>query len=174
DQNGDNKIDPNNDRKIIGNTRPNYIVGMTNTFSYKGFDLSIFLYGRLKYWYSTGGESESGRGTQRVINYYTENNTNSDFQKPIYTAGAGDPYSVILGYQKASFIKIRNISLAYNMNPSLLKKTGISSLRLYAQATNPGMLFSKINYIDMDVVNSTTNPTGIANRGVTFGINAAF
>ncbi|MBS1661013.1 MAG: SusC/RagA family TonB-linked outer membrane protein, partial [Bacteroidetes bacterium] len=28
DQNGDNKIDPNNDRKIIGNTRPNYIVGM--------------------------------------------------------------------------------------------------------------------------------------------------
>jgi hypothetical protein len=60
------------------------------------------------------------------------------------------------------------------MNPSLLKKTGISSLRIYAQAANPGMLFSKIKYIDMDVVNSTTNPTGIANRGITFGINAAF
>ncbi|MBS1603741.1 MAG: SusC/RagA family TonB-linked outer membrane protein [Bacteroidetes bacterium] len=174
DQNGDHKIDPNNDRKIIGNTRPNYIVGMTNTISYKGFDLSVFLYGRLKYWFSTGGESESARGTQRLINYYTENNQNSDYQKPIYTAGAGDPYSVILGYQKASFIKVRNISLAYNMNPSLLKKTGIASLRLYAQAANPGMLFQKIKYIDMDVVNSTTNPTGIANRGVTFGINAAF
>ncbi|HEY4107681.1 SusC/RagA family TonB-linked outer membrane protein [Puia sp.] len=174
DLNGDHKVDPNNDRKIIGNTRPNYIVGMTNTFSYKGIELSVFLYGRLKYWYSTGGESEGARGTQRLINYYTENNQNSAFQKPIYTAGSGDPYSVILGYQRASFIKVRNISLSYNMNPATLKKTGVSSLRLYAQATNPGMLFSKINYIDMDVVNSTTNPTGIANRGVTFGINAAF
>jgi len=174
DQNGDHKIDPNNDRKIIGNTRPNYIVGMTNTVSYKGFELSAFLYGRLKYWYSTGGESEGGRGTQRLINYYTENNQYSAYQKPIYTAGAGDPYSVILGYQKASFIKVRNVSLSYTMNPALLKKTGISNLRLYAQAANPGMLFSKIKWIDMDVVNSTTNPTGIANRGITFGINAAF
>jgi hypothetical protein len=147
---------------------------MTNTVSYKGFELSVFLYGRLKYWFSTGGESESARGTQRLINYYTENNQNSDYQKPIYTAGAGDPYSVILGYQKASFIKVRNISLAYNMNPSLLKKSGIGSLRLYAQATNPGMLFQKIKWIDMDVYNSTTNPTGIGNRGITFGINASF
>ena len=174
DQNGDNKIDPNNDRKIIGNTRPNYIVGMTNTFSYKGFELSFFLYGRLKYWYSTGGESESARGTQRLINYYTENNQHSEFQKPIYTAGSGDPYSAILGYQKASFIKIRNISLSYNLNAATLKRTGISSLRIYAQMTNPGMLFSKLKYIDMDVVNATSNPTGISNRGVTFGINAAF
>ncbi|MBS1662239.1 MAG: SusC/RagA family protein, partial [Bacteroidetes bacterium] len=142
--------------------------------SYKGFEFSIFFYGRLKYWYSTGGESEGGRGTQRLINYYTENNQNSDYQKPIYTAGAGDPYSVILGYQKASFIKIRNISLAYNLNPATLKRAGMSSLKIYAQATNPGMLFSKINYLDMDVINSTTNPTGISNRGVTFGINAAF
>lgn len=176
DQNGDHKIDPNNDRVVIGNTRPNYIVGMTNTFSYKGFDLSVFLYGRLQYWYSTGGESEGARGTQRLINYYTENNQNATFQKPIYTAGAGDPYSVILGYQKASFIKIRNISLAYNLNTNApsFKRAGISGLRIYAQATNPGMLFSKLKYIDMDVVNSTTNPTGISNRGITFGINAAF
>jgi TonB-linked SusC/RagA family outer membrane protein len=168
DQNGDHKIDPNNDRRIIGNTRPNYIFGMTNTFSYKGFDLSVLLYGRLKYWYSTGGESEGGRATQRLINYYTENNQNSEFQKPIYTAGSGDPYSVILGYQKASFIKIRNISLSYNLNPASIKRTGLSSLRAYAQIANPGFLFQKINYIDMDVTNS------ISNRGVTFGINAAF
>lgn len=168
DQSGDNKIDPNNDRKIIGNTRPNYIIGMTNTFSYKGFDLSVFLYGRLQYWYSTGGESEGGRATQRLINYYTENNPNSEYQKPIYTAGSGDPYSIILGYQKASFIKIRNISLSYNVDQATFKRIGLSSLRAYAQLANPGMLFSKIKYVDMDVVNS------ISNRGVTFGINAAF
>jgi len=174
DQNGDNKIDPNNDRKIIGSTRPNYIVGMTNTFSYKGIEVSVFLYGRLKYWFSTGGESEGARGTQRLINYYTENNQNSEYQKPIYTAGSGDPYSAILGYQNASFIKIRNISLAYNLNAATLKRTGISGLRVYAQMFNPGMLFSKIKQTDMDVVNTTSNPGGISNRGVTFGVNATF
>jgi len=51
----------------------------------------VFLYGRLKYWYSTGGEKRKRQGTQRLINYYTENNQNSEFQKPIYTAGSGDP-----------------------------------------------------------------------------------
>jgi hypothetical protein len=45
---------------------------------------------------------------------------------------------------------------------------------MYAQIANPGMLFSKIKHIDMDVVNATSNPTGISNRGVTLGVNAAF
>lgn len=168
DQNGDNKIDPNNDRKIVGSARPQYVIGMTNTFSYKGFDLSIFLYGRLKYWYSTGGESLGGRAMQRKVNYYNENNQNSEYQKPIFTAGSGDPYSVILGYQKASFIKIRNISLSYNINSATLQKTPLTSLRAYVQVANPGMVYSKIKFIDMDLVNSITN------RGITVGINAAF
>ena len=38
DQNGDNKIDANNDRVIIGNTRPRWIVGMTNGFTYKNLN----------------------------------------------------------------------------------------------------------------------------------------
>ena len=56
DQNGDNRIDPNNDRVVIGNTNPHWILGMTNTFTYKGFDLSFMLYGRFGYKVSTGGE----------------------------------------------------------------------------------------------------------------------
>src|SRR5678815_6034357 len=52
DVNGDHKIDGNNDRQIIGWTRPRWIVGMTNTVTYKQFDFSIFLYGRLHYMYN--------------------------------------------------------------------------------------------------------------------------
>jgi hypothetical protein len=44
----------------------------------------------------------------------------------------------------------------------------MSNLRIYAQATNPGMLFSKIDFMDMDVAAFTSN------RGFVFGINAAF
>lgn len=168
DQNGDNKIDFNNDRTIIGYTRPRWVLGMTNTFAYKNFELSIFLYARLKYMYSTGGEAQVGRSMQRKIDYYTENNQNSEYQKPIYTTATGDPYTASLGYMNASFIKIRNISASYNLGAKALKSLNMSSLRIYVQAANPGMLMSKIKFMDMDVVSS------IYNRGITFGINAGF
>jgi len=170
DLNGDHKIDPNNDRQIIGYTRPRWVVGMTNTVSYKNFDLSIFLYGRLSYLYNTGGEGEAGRGVTRQIDYYNENNKNATYQKPVYNAGNAslDPYYSALGYLPASFIKIRNISMSYNTSSDYFKKAGFSSLRIYLQISNPGMLFSKLKYLDMDVAGPTWN------RGVTIGFNASF
>jgi TonB-dependent starch-binding outer membrane protein SusC len=168
DQNGDDKIDGNNDRVIIGHTRPRWVVGMTNSFTYKGLELSFFIYGRLNYWFNTGGEAQTARGNQRQINYWTENNQNSEYQKPFYSVGSGDAYSPSLGYSKASFMKIRNISASYNVPPKILKGTHMSSLRVYFQATNPGMLFSQIKFLDMDV------QSVISNRGFTFGINAGF
>ena len=168
DLNGDNKIDANNDQQIIGWTRPRWVVGMTNAVSYKNLELSVFLYGRLNYLYNFGGEGEDARRVQRKIDYYTENNTNAEFQKPIFSAGGNalDPYSPALGYREASFIKIRNISLGYNFNNRNLG--GLSNLRAYFQVQNPGMLYSKIKFIDMDVVGPTWN------RGFTLGINASF
>lgn len=168
DINGDNKIDPNHDRVIVGYTRPRWIVGMTNNISYKSFELSVFLYGRLKYLRNTGGESETGRPVQRKINYYNENNKNAEYQKPVYSEGSGDSYSGVLGYREASFIKIRNISLACNLDSKMLKTTAISGLKAYVQIANPGMLFSKIGWLDMDVAGPTYN------KGVTVGLNASF
>lgn len=170
DLNGDNKIDANNDRQIIGWTRPRWVVGMSNSVTYKQWDLSFFLYGRLNYMYNAGGEAEAARSVTRQVNYYNENNQNAEYQKPIFNAGnaAGDPYYQALGYTKASFIKVRNISVGYTFNNKNLGKSGISSLKAYAQMANPGMLFSKTKFLDMDVAGPTWN------RGVTFGINASF
>ena len=168
DQNHDYRIDANNDRVIIGNTRPKWTIGFNNTFTYKGIELSIFMFGRLGYWYATGGESLPGRFAQRQVNYYNENNKNAEYQKPIYTTGTGDPYYAILGYKRASFIKIRNINVGYNFPKSILSKLGISSLKIYGQVTNPGKIYSSIDFLDMDVSRSTWN------RGFTFGINLGF
>jgi hypothetical protein len=170
DLNGDKRIDPNNDRKVIGSTRPAWVVGMTNTVTYKGWDFSIFIYGRLNYLFNTGGEGQAARGVQREINYYTINNQNSEYQKPIYNAGNApvDPYFTALGYKEASFLMIRNISLGYTMTGKNLGKSGISNLKLYAQAANPGMIYSEISHLNMDVVGATWN------RGFVFGINATF
>ena len=44
----------------------------------------------------------------------------------------------------------------------------MSNLRVYVQATNPGLLYSQIKFLDMDVASA------ISNRGFTIGINAGF
>jgi TonB-linked SusC/RagA family outer membrane protein len=168
DLNGDYKIDANNDRKIIGSTIPKYIVGMTNTFNYKGFELSAMLYGRLGYIYNTGGEGMVGRYQQRAVNYYTPNNTNSDYQKPIYSAGYGDQYYGSLGYKHGSFIKIRNISLGYNFPEQIANKLKVSKLRVYVQATNPGFVFSQVPWIDLDLRYHASN------RGFVTGLSVQF
>jgi hypothetical protein len=49
----------------------------------------------------------------------------------------------------------------------------ISNLKAYIQVVNPGMLFSKLDYLDMDVATPTFNGATY-NRGITFGINASF
>ena len=54
-----------------------------------------------------------------------DNNTNAEYQKPIYSAGTGDPYFPILGYRNGSFLKMRNISLGYNFTDELAQKLGV-------------------------------------------------
>ena len=168
DQNGDYKIDANNDRVIVGSTIPKYILGITNTFNYKGFELSALLYGRMGYIYNTGGEGMVGRYQQRAVNYWTPTNTNSDYQKPIYSAGYGDQYYESLGYKHGSFLKIRNISLGYNFPERITNKLNISKLRLYVQASNPGFIFSQVSYIDLDTKYHASN------RGFVTGISVQF
>lgn len=171
DQNGDYKIDPNDDRVVIGHTRPRWTFGMTNTFSYKNFDLSVMLYGRFDYMVDTGGEWQGGRYTQRKINYYNENNKNAEYQKPIHDDGGGDPYYQILGYKNGSFLKVRNISLGYTFPQTLVKKWNLSNLKVYVQAKNPGRIFSNIDFLELD---ASQNLTSTWNRGFTIGLNIGF
>lgn len=171
DQNGDYKIDPNDDRVVIGHTRPRWTFGMNNIFDYKNIELSFMLYGRFGYTVDTGGEWQGGRYMQREINYYNENNTNADYQKPIYNIGGGDHYYRILGYKKGSFLKIRTISLGYNFPKSFVSRLNLSSLQIYAQAKNPGRIFSTIDFLELDASQAFTSTW---NRGYTIGLNVGF
>ena len=165
DINGDYRIDANNDRVIIGNEMPKYIIGLTNSFNYRSFDLDVFIYGRLGYQYSTGGEHMGARSNQRKVDYYTESHTDSEWQRPEWTAGTADPYYQALGYRSGSFLKIRTISLGYTMPSILASKMKVNNLRIYVQALNPGTIFSKVNWVDLDV------RARYFNRGFTAGIN---
>ncbi len=167
DQDHNYKIDAD-DRVIIGNRNPRFTAGWSNSISWKGFELTVELQGRFGYTVSTGGEGQLGMYQQREISYWTPNNTGADWQKPIYNQSGGDPYSGLLGFKDASFVKVRNLSLAYNFSKSVLNTLGINGLKLYVQGKNLGMLYSSVDFMDLD--------TGATyyNRGVTMGILVDF
>ncbi len=167
DQNGDDKI-TSEDRVILGNKNPRWTLGWSNTFSYKGLELYIELYGRLKYMIETGGEGQTGINNQREIDYWTPANTGAEWQKPIYSQSGGDSYSSLLGYLDGSFIKIRNVSLGYVFPHQLCKSIHINNLKVYAQLKNPGTLYSEVPYRDQDL------GTRYYNRGITFGLQLGF
>lgn len=167
DQNGDFVID-DKDRTIIGNKNPNLTAGWTNTFSWKGLELTIALDGRFGYMISTGGEGQLGMYQQREIDYWTPENTGAEWQKPIYNQSGGDPYASLLGYLDASFIKLRNLSLGYNFSKDICKKIGIESAKAYVQGRNLGNVYSSVDFLDLDL------GTTYYNRGITFGLQVGF
>ena len=167
DQNGDYKID-DQDNVIIGNRNPRLTAGWTNSLSWKGLELTLELQGRFAYKADVGGQGQLGMYQQQEISYWRPDNTGADWQKPIYNQSGGDPYSSLLGYKNASFIKIRNLSLGYNFDHKLISKAGIENLKLYIQGRNLGMLWSTVDFMDLD--------TGYTyyNRGFTIGLQVDF
>jgi TonB-linked SusC/RagA family outer membrane protein len=170
DQNGDYLMDAN-DRVILGNSDPRWTMGWNNTFNYKGFELGIGLYGRMGYTASLGGQSLTAHANQMEIDYWTPDNPNAEFQKPILgqaSSGSQDKYSGLLGFRKASFVKIRNISMGYIFPKDIASKIGVANLKLYAQAVNPGSLYQSLKWYDFD-----TEATYF-NRSFVMGLEVGF
>jgi TonB-linked SusC/RagA family outer membrane protein len=168
DLNGDYKIDANNDRTIVGHSSPNWTGGLNNTFNYRNLELSVFLYARWGFTTTTGNEFLQGRYAQRVLNYWTPTNPTDDYPAPNFASAAGDTYTSTLNYHDGSFIAIRNISLGYFLPTYVAKKLNVSRIKVYAQAANPALLYSKIGWINPDL------GTSFYNKGLTFGVNVGF
>ena len=156
------------DRIILGNTAPRWTMGLTNVFGYKGLEVSMFVYSRLGYYRNNGGQALTASSNQREVDYWTPDNPNAEFQKPILgqaTSGSADDFSGLLGTAKAGFVKIRYINAGYNFPRALCQKVGLDNLKIYFQAINPGSLYQANDWYDFD-----TRRT-IFNRSFAFGIN---
>lgn len=170
DQDGDYKMG-DNDRVVLGNKNPRWTMGWTNNFSWKGIELGITLNGRMGYMVDGKEEALTAHTNQREVDYWTPDNPNAEFQKPILaqaTSGSLDDFSGTLGYRNAAFLKIRNISLGYNFPKNKITKLGISHLKVYGQAVNPGSLYQSIEGYDLDT--GSTN----FNRSFVFGLELGF
>ncbi len=149
DVNGDKKIDAN-DRTIIGNNQPDFIYGITNSFSYKGFDLGIVAQG------VQGGqilnlsrrffENLEGNQNQLTIiegRWRSEQNPGDGKTPRANARSTGSNGQVSSRWvESASYFRIRNITLGYNFAQTVLSKIKVQSLRVYAGVQN-AVTFSK-------------------------------
>ena len=179
DVNGDHKI-TDEDKQILGNPRPKLIASMVNTFNYKGFDLSVFLYasfGAMLY-NDTYALEHCGRNGGLKVDYWTPNNpTNAyprpsvDEERPVYIASTY--------YEKADYLRIRTMTLGYTLPKNISKKFMAEKLRFYFTAQNP-FVFTSYSGIDPEAskMNAAGNPeTGGSGYGTPsvsswiFGVN---
>lgn len=143
DINNDGKINAD-DRTIIGNNQPDFIYGMTNTLSFKGFDLGITVQG------IQGGQIlnlsrrfiENLEGSQNqlstVLNRWRSPQDPGNGVVPRANQRTTGNNNAISSrwVESASYFRVRNITLGYNLPKATLERVKIQSLRLYGGIQN--------------------------------------
>lgn len=190
------------EKSKVGNQSPDWMLGLTNSFSYKGFNLSFLIDFRI------GGDIYSatasnlyvrGNAAGTVVNGerqnfvvpntvvrqgdgYAENNVPVTHQNYWERIGSTGNYGLpeVFTYD-ATNIRLRNITLGYDFNRTLLKKTPFQRLRLSATCNNVWMIHYNLPGIDPESVSATnTNATGFENgaaptsRSFTFNVTVGF
>lgn len=156
DTNGDGVINEA-DKMIVGHPNPDYTYGVTNTFRYKDFDLSVMVQGQ------TGGSiySELGRALTRAGQGRSDNRPASYDRRWKSPTDQGDgrfskAYATFLSpitsatdwVYSSDYIRVRNITLGYNLSKTV-KRLGIQSARAY---------FSLENFFGHDKYTNGLNP----------------
>lgn len=139
DINGDGIID-DEDKTFLGSSvTPRWYGGISNTFMYKGFELSILIEavrGITKV--NQFINSLTGRDNTVYVNYWTPENPDGDFPQP-NSRNVYD-YENAVRIQDASFIALRNVSLTYNLPQSLVSKMKMQNCAVYIRGNNLGYL----------------------------------
>ncbi|HTC01487.1 MAG TPA: TonB-dependent receptor, partial [Ferruginibacter sp.] len=139
DINGDGKIDAN-DKHNLGNAQAKFTASMSNTFTYKGFDLSIFFQGSFgnKIFNLEEQQLEITKTTTNVstvlLNRYDSiNNPNGKYPKAVNApvAQVQDTY-----IEDGSYIRLKNVTLGYTFPIKIASKIRSKQIRLYISAQN--------------------------------------
>ena len=137
------------DRQIL-DVDPDFQGGFNTRVLYKGFDLGLiasFQSGGILVSTLNGPSSYlnlmTGRRGQIKVDYWTPQNTGAKYPNPNGVLTNDNPkYLSTMSYFDGTYLKIRNISLGYNFNQSLLKDTGVN-MRMYFTVQNPFVMFSE-------------------------------
>ncbi|GAB6008556.1 SusC/RagA family TonB-linked outer membrane protein [Dysgonomonas reticulitermitis] len=180
DKNGLNGND--GDQTFIGDSNPDFTFGLTNTFSWKNINLSVFLQGsygndifnasRME----TEGMYDDKNQTTAVLNRWKIPGQITNMPKARFVM-KNSTYFV----EDGSYLRVKSLSLSYNVKNKFLKKIGISRLQPYFTANN---LLTWTNYSGMDPeVNQWGNSGAVQgidwgtyphSKSYVFGVNLEF
>lgn len=169
----------------LGNQQANALLGLTNSFSYKNFGLSILLDGRFggKMFSGTLDNMQvAGTAAMTVMNggrdsmvvkgviqnsdgqYVANTNKVSPQQYWNAVAGPGNIGITEANLYDASNLRIRNIQLSYNLPQKMIEKSFIQRAQVSVSANNVWLISSHLHGLDPDSVYATgTNATGFEN-----------
>ncbi|CAN1529359.1 OMP_RagA_SusC, TonB-linked outer membrane protein, SusC/RagA family [Spirosomataceae bacterium] len=144
-------------RAVVGNALPKWVGGVTNTFSYKGLELSVFfngVFGNKLNFYGVGRfSSANGRfednQTVNQLAAWTPTNTNTNVpQARLFFNNGAQASSRFI--EDGSFVRLRNVTLGYNLPKSIVNKAKISNVRLFVSGQNL-LTFTKYSGWDPEV-----------------------
>lgn len=187
DVNGDGKITAA-DRTIIGDPNPKWTGGWQNSLSWHGVGLTTSVDAvqgnkilNLNLARLNGGSPATNITRERYYNSWTPQNPNAKYPRVGFTPGyiGSDITSDLL--QDGSYVRLRAVTLDYELPPTLFNRLGATSTRVYVTGTN---LWTHTSY---NGFNPDVSSLGIGNvnrgidigayplaKSVTFGVNLSY
>ncbi len=178
DVNGDGMITPGNDRQFLGAEVPDFILGLQNSFVYRSFDFSAFVFARWGQMINAdvlGRYNPSGEGNgPAFMDYWTPENPSNHYPRP----RRGASLSNYAGYQSltfvnGSFVKLQTVTVGYSMPNRIAEKLKLQNLRLYVTGNNIWAWAKERRLAEYDP-ESAGQENFPMNRQIVIGINVDF
>lgn len=177
DMNGDGAI-TTDDRSIIGSADPNFKLNMSNTFSYKNWELYIMITGTFggngyyqqsnKSAYMTCGGSNQFSSNSMYIPYWTAENQSNKYPAPTFV---GDDY--FLGLQNRAYVRIQDVSLSYTFREPWVKKARINNMKVFFSGKNLATI-SGWTGGDPEIGSTIISGTYPIQTSLSLGVNLSF
>lgn len=179
DLNNDGVIN-DEDRTVLGNPNPTWLFSMNNTLTYKGFELSVYLQGVAgnKIFNANNidntGMSAAYNQTTDVLNRWTGEGTSNFIPRAVYGDPNGNNRVSDRFVENGSYLRLKNITLAYNFPGKWLDKLGVQALRLSLSCENVATITSYSGFdpeVDINGIDLSRYPIS---RTFSFGLNVNF
>lgn len=140
DLDGDGKITAAGDRQIIGNQMPKWTGGFNFSVGYKNFELSGLLQGAFDAKRYYNGEASyaffnSASCLNKHWDRWSEENPNGNFPRLSLSSQTNNAFSTFW-LQDASYLRMKNLTLAYTLPSDLISRIGLSFAQVYLTGEN--------------------------------------
>lgn len=157
------------DRILLGNAQPKFVYGFTNSFSYKNFDLLVFIQGSQGNKIFNAGRLESEamifgiNQSTAILNRWKKAGDITDIPAVAENGSFNNSLTSSRFLESGSYLRFKTITLSYKIDPKLLSGIGLSAASIYVSCNN---LFTITKYKGFDPeVSSNGNATNSSTSG---------